>query len=217
MTFNLNPFGPTDRPDNSFLIVIEGVIGVGKTSLAKLLADRLGGVLLLEQYEQNPFLQHFYQDPARWALHTQLSFILSRFRQQKQFFQQEREGQLVVADYSFIKDYLFAHMNLTGAELSLYDSLFDLMYPSIPRPDLVVYLKSDPDKVLQNIETRGRPFEREIDRDYILALSDAYEEHFSAYNEIALLSIDVTTDFVRDGRNFEKILSQIRDLLPQVM
>ena len=129
--------------DDLRYIVIEGVIGAGKTTLAKLLAQRFNGQLILEEFEENPFLDRFYANRKRWAFHTQLSFLASRFRQQKALFDRDLFHNVIISDYMFEKDRLFAHQNLEGDELQLYETLFWQMNLGVPRPDLIVYLQSN--------------------------------------------------------------------------
>ncbi len=194
-------------------IVIEGVIGVGKTSLARILAQRFRGMLVLEEFEQNPFLSRFYEDRKRWAFQTQLSFLASRFRQQQTLMKPDLFHSLVVADYSFDKDRIFAHLNLDGDEIQLYETLFKLMQPSTPTPDLVVYLQSTPERLMKNIRLRARSFEKPMEQEYITALNEAYNYYFFRYNQSPLLIVNAERiDFVNQSQDLEQLVEQIRTL-----
>ena len=191
-------------------IVIEGVIGVGKTTLARMLARRFDAQLVLEQFEENPFLARFYEDRPRWAFQTQLAFLASRFRQQKALLARDLFHQLTLADYSFDKDRIFAHLNLSGDELRLYESLFSLMEPNTPRPDLVVYLQSTPERLMHNIELRGRAYEANMDRAYIEELNEAYNYYFFRYVKSPLLIINAEKiDFVKHPAELDELMRQI--------
>ncbi len=191
-------------------IAIDGVIGVGKTTLANMIVNRFAGKAIYEEVEENPFLAEFYEEPKRFAFQVQLFFLLSRYRQQQEIPQRELFHQLIVADYTFYKDKIFAYLNLEDRELFLYEKIVTLLERDIPRPDLVVYLKSTPDRLMQNIYKRGRTFERNMSFDYIQALNKAYNNFFNHYNETPLLIIDTTTmDFVDNKADFEQILKLI--------
>ncbi len=171
-------------------IAIEGVIGVGKTTLAEALATELGAGLILEQVEENPFLEDFYRDRRRYAFQTQLFFLLSRYRQQQELRQRDLFNQHVVSDYLFQKDRVFASINLDDAELVLYDQILPLLERELPKPNLVVYLRADLPVLLQRIERRGRPFERAIDPDYLRHLDEAYTHYFFHYRSSPLLVVN---------------------------
>lgn len=191
-------------------LLIEGVIGAGKTTLARLLAERVGGQLVLEEFEQNPFLARFYEDTERWAFQTQLAFLASRFRQQKALLRRDLFHQVVISDYAFDKDRIFAHLNLKGDELQLYETLYRLMEPATPRPDLVVYLQSSPERLLQNIAKRGRSYEQNMDPAYIEALNEAYDYYFFRYTKSPLLIVNAAhIDFVENPHELEELLRQI--------
>jgi deoxyguanosine kinase len=200
-------------PDDLRYIVVEGVIGAGKTSMARMLAGRFHGQLVLEMFEENPFLPSFYEDPQRWGFQTQLSFLASRFRQQKSLFDRDLFHQVVISDYAFDKDRIFAHLNLNGDELQLYETLYTIMQPSTPVPDLVVYLRSTPDRLIRNISERGRIYERNMDPEYINSLAEAYDYYFFRYDKSPLLIINATEiDFVNNPADFEELVHQIASI-----
>ncbi len=201
---------PTALPDDLRYIVIEGVIGVGKTTFSREMAARFDAELVLEEFEENPFLENFYADPSRWGFQTQLSFLASRFRQQKALGDRNLFHPVVLADYSFDKDRIFAHINLQGDELQLYETLFSIMEPVTPVPDLLVYLRSTPERLLKNIAQRGRSYETDMDPAYIAALCEAYEFYFTRYKKSALLIVDVEEiDFVQNPEELEVLVQLI--------
>jgi len=188
-------------------IAIDGVIGVGKTTLTNMIVDRFKGRAVYEEVEENPFLVDFYQDPKRFAFQTQMFFLLSRYRQQQEIPQRELFHQLIVADYTFWKDKIFAYLNLEDRELFLYEKVATLLERDIPRPDLVVYLKATPERLMRNIQKRGRFFERSMSYEYILSLNKAYNNFFNHYTETPLLIMNTSTmDFVENKADFEKIV-----------
>lgn len=196
--------------DDLRYVVIEGVIGAGKTSLAKLLAERFNGKLVLEEFEENPFLGKFYENPKRWGFHTQLSFLASRFQQQRTVHDRSLFHQIVISDYLFEKDRIFAHLNLKDEELQLYETLFRQMQISTPRPDLVVYLQSSPDRLMQNIKKRERSIERQMSRKYIEELNEAYNYYFFRFDRSPLLIINSSNiDFVENPDDLEELVRQI--------
>ncbi|WP_456428017.1 deoxynucleoside kinase [Rhodocaloribacter sp.] len=202
----------TPREDLRY-IVIEGVIGAGKTTLARLLAERFDARLVLEEFEENPFLASFYEDRDRWAFQTQLSFLASRFRQQQNLLKRDLFHHLVISDYAFDKDRIFAHLNLEGDERQLYETLYTLMQPSTPVPDLIVYLQSTTERLLQNIRQRGRSYERNMDPDYIDTLNKAYNHYFGHFTASPLLIINATNiDFVKNPEDLEELVRQIMSI-----
>jgi deoxyadenosine/deoxycytidine kinase len=163
------------RFEHLHYIAIEGVIGAGKTSLAHPLQQRLGGRVVLEEFEENPFLEDFYRDPEHYAFQTQIFFLLSRYRQQEQIMQYDLFEKRIIADYMFVKDRIFATLNLNEKEMALYNILARILEKRIVKPDLAIYLKASTKKLMHNIQKRGRPYERQIKEDYIDALNNLYE------------------------------------------
>jgi deoxyguanosine kinase len=193
-------------------MVVEGVIGVGKTSLAKLLAARVDGRLNLEVVEENPFLKKFYADRAAYAFQTQIFFLLSRFRQQQLLFQHDLFSSTLISDYLFAKDRIFANLNLSDDELALYDQLASILEQRILRPDLVIYLQARTDVLMERIRWRGRSYERDMARDYIDALNRAYSYYFHHYDTTPLLVVNTDElDFVNAPRDFELLFEQLGD------
>jgi len=161
-------------------IAIEGVIGVGKTTLARLLQNTFEAEVLLEIFEENPFLSDFYADRARYAFQTQIFFLLSRYHQQNNNVPKIlAEGKSLIADYTFAKDALFASINLKGDELNMYHRVHEALGEKIPRPDLLVYLQASTETLMSRITFRDRPYERQMERAYIDELNHAYEDFFS--------------------------------------
>jgi deoxyguanosine kinase len=194
-------------------IVVEGPIGVGKTSLVSILAERFSGRKVLEVVEDNPFLPSFYQDREKWAFQTQVFFLLSRFRQQQQLFQQDLFNSVTVSDYLFAKDRIFACLNLNGNELTLYDRVFEALGTRVAKPDLVIYLQARLDVLLQRIKKRARDFERKFDADYLESLVKAYNECFFHYSETPLLVINTSDiDFVNNEADLENLIQVIRKM-----
>lgn len=197
-------------PDDLDYVAIEGAIGAGTTTLTQLLSRRLAAESVLERFEENPFLERFYEDRERWAFQTQLAFLASRFRQQKELSERDLFHDLVVSDYTFDKDRIFARQTLGGDELQLYESLFRLMEPTVPTPDLVVYLRSSPERLLENIEKRDRPYERSMDPSYIHDLHEAYDQYFQQYERTPLLVVQVADiDFVENPADFRALTEHI--------
>lgn len=171
-------------------IAIEGVIGVGKTTLARLLSEAMDARLALEVVEENPFLKDFYRDMRRYAFQTQVFFLLSRYQQQMDMMQPDLFTPRLVSDYIFQKDRIFANLNLSDNELKLYDRLFPLLERDVPAPDLVVYLQASHEVVMGRIARRGREFERAMPSEYIAALNEAYNYFFFHYSSAPLLIVN---------------------------
>lgn len=199
-----------------FYVAVEGPIGVGKTTLARLLSEALGTELLLEVFEENPFLPKFYQDRERYAFQTQIFFLLSRYRQQRDVIPRVLQESPLVSDYLFAKDRIFAHLNLKGDELAVYEQLHHALAERIPVPDLVVYLKASTDVLMERIAFRDRPYERNMPRDYIDALRQAYEAFFSTYTEAPVLPIDTNhLDIVSNPEHRAQVIGRVRAALEE--
>ena len=201
---------PLLLPEHLQYVVIEGVIGAGKSSLARLIAERQGSQLVLEEFDANPFLARFYEDRARWAFQTQLSFLASRFRQQQSLHTRDLFHQSTVSDYAFDKDRIFARINLSGDELQLYESLYTLMQPTTPVPDLIIYLQSSTERLMKNIRKRARSYEDNMDESYIEALNQAYNQYFFHYVNTPLLIVNATNiDFVHNVNDLDDLIRQV--------
>ncbi len=191
-------------------VVVEGVIGVGKTSLTRLLSERLQAKLVLEEVEENPFLKDFYRDRERYAFQTQMHFLFSRYQQQRTLQQQELFSERMVSDYLFQKDRIFAGLNLSERELALYEKVVGWLETEVIRPDAVVYLQANTETLMERITRRGRPFERDMDRGYIQELNEAYNHFFFHYNEAPLLVVNTNAiDFVNNTEDFEDLRRRI--------
>jgi deoxyguanosine kinase len=198
-------------------MAIEGVIGVGKTTLARLLQPTFQSNLLLEVFEENPFLSDFYSDRQRYAFQTQIFFLLSRYHQQRRTVAQLlQDKEHLVADYTFEKDALFAEINLQGDELDMYYRVHEALAEKIIVPHLIVYLRADTDILMQRIALRDRPYERDMDRGYIAELNQAYENFFADGRErrSPVLTIDTDDlDFVRQPEDLKLVAERIRQAL----
>jgi deoxyguanosine kinase len=191
-------------------IVVEGPIGVGKTSLSNLLAERLSARRILERFEENPFLSNFYTDRQKYAFQTQIFFLLSRFRQQQEFFQQDLFSAVTISDYLFAKDRIFACLTLDPHELALYDRVFEALGPRVTKPDVVIYLQARLDVLLHRIKKRAREFERKFDAGYLEELVHAYNEFFAHYTDTPLLVVNTSDiDFVNNEADREGLMIAI--------
>lgn len=192
-------------------IAIEGNIGAGKTSLARILANELSGDLILEKFEENPFLSDFYNDPKKYALQAQLFFLLSRYRQQIELKQIDLFSKSIISDYMFIKDRLFAMLNLDDRELDLYDSVAKILESNIINPDLVIFLQSDTNRLMNNIHSRGRDYELKMESDYLNRLGELYNKYFFTYTDSPLIIINSNDiDFVNNKSHLDQILNFIK-------
>ncbi len=195
-----------------YYIAIEGVIGAGKTSLARLLAERMNANLVFEASEENPYLEDFYRDPQRFAFQLQLFFLITRYRQLLGIPQQDLFHSHLIADYLFAKDKIFAYLNLERRDLILYEKVATLMERELPKPDLAIYLQSSTERLIEHIRQRNRKYERNISSDYIRQLNEAYNTYFFHYRETPLLVVNTSEiDFVRNTEDLEDLIRQIEN------
>lgn len=193
-----------------YYIAIEGVIGAGKTSLARLMADKLDARLILEESESNPYLEDFYRDPRRYAFQIQLFFLLSRYRQLLDLPQTDLFHSYLIADYIFLKDKIFAYLNLEKRDLILYEKVSTHLETELPKPDLVIYLQAGTDRLISNIRGRNKPYERHISSEYIKRLNEGYNDFFFRYTETPLLVINTSEiDFVRNEDDLNDLIQQV--------
>jgi deoxyguanosine kinase len=197
--------------DKRNYIVVEGPIGVGKTSLAVRLAESFDGEVLLEHPEENPFLERFYKSGRSAALPAQLFFLFHRARQLEELRQSDLFSPVRVADFHFAKDRLFAELNLDAEELNLYDQISRKLEVEAPVPDLVIYLQASADALMRRIVRRGRPYERAIDRHYLETVAEAYARYFHSYDQGPLLIVNASSiDPVHNDADYEQLWQQIR-------
>ncbi|MGH7837972.1 MAG: deoxynucleoside kinase [Candidatus Binataceae bacterium] len=191
-------------------IAVEGPIGVGKSSLARLLARELSARIVLEEVDDNPFLARFYEDADKYALPVQLYFMLTRYKQQQELAQQELFSQATVSDYLFAKDRIFAALNLAPDELALYDSVYRLLDAQIARPNLVVFMSARVEVLIERLRKRNRDFERDISVEYLERVSAAFRDFFFYYDESPLLVVETSEiDFVEDSDDLRDLLREI--------
>lgn len=194
-------------------IVVEGPIGIGKTSLARRLAETFGSELLLERAEENPFLERFYQDPRRAALPTQLFFLMQRAQQLCELRQGDMFRSALVSDFLLDKDRLFAHLTLDDDELKLYEQIYRHLAPDVPAPDLVIYLQAPVEVLLARIVKRGNAYERLIEAAYLQRLVDAYAQYFYQYDASPLLIVNAAEiDFVANDMDYNALVERVRDI-----
>lgn len=194
-------------------IAIEGPIGVGKSSLAELIAKEFNGRTLIEAVDANPFLSKFYEDIKKYALQTQLFFLLSRYQQQKDMFQQELFQSVVISDYLFAKDRIFAYLNLDENELALYEQVYRLLDTRIPKPDLVIYLQASTNVLLDRIGIRNKDYEKNVKEEYLEKLIDSYNRYFFYYTDTPLLVVNTTDiDFVNNKDDLAKLVKEIKTM-----
>lgn len=192
-------------------IVIEGNIGAGKTTLASMIASQFNARLILEQFDDNPFLPKFYSDPAKYAFPLELSFMASRYKQlQEESGTQDLFTSFTVADYYFMKSLVFASSTLKDDEYNLYRQIFYIIFSSLPKPDIYVYLYVEPERLLDNIRKRGRDYEKQITKEYLGKIQDSYFTFFKQNPDNRYLIIDINgIDFVTDGEKYSKIIETI--------
>ena len=196
---------------SSYHICVEGTIGVGKTSLVNLLAEKLEARTVLEKFEDNPFLGDFYRDKERYAMQTQLFFLLSRYKQQQDLQQIDMFTKSIISDYMFDKDRLFAALNLSDVGLALYNKIAKELQKNIVYPDLIIFLQSETDRLMYNIKIRGREFEKSMDWGYLDELNQIYNEYFFRYNKGPLLIINTNDiDFVNNSEDLDEIINFIK-------
>ncbi len=196
---------------NHYYIAIEGVIGVGKTTLVRLLKPMLEAEVLLEVFEENPFLARFYQDRERYAFQTQTFFLLSRYHQQHEAIPAALEKGNLLSDYTFDKNKIFARLTLSGDELEMYERVQDTLGARIPTPDLVVYLRADVDNLMTRIAVRDRSYERTMDPEYIAALGLAYDAYYASYTASPVLNVETDSlDYVHKTADLEAVAEMIR-------
>ena len=192
-------------------IAVEGTIGVGKTSLAKILSEELQGRLVLEEFEDNPFLRDFYNDRKRWAFQTQINFLISRYYQQLRLQQVDLFADKIISDYMVAKDKLFAQTSLDDNEILLYKKLATIFEKNITYPDLVIFLQSDVDRLMENIRKRARDYETDIEWEYLSQLNEIYNQYFFSYDKSNLLVINTNDiDFVNSKQDLDQILQVIK-------
>jgi len=190
---------------NYKFIVIEGNIGAGKTTLSKALANKLNGRLILEQYADNPFLPKFYKDPDKYSFQLELSFMIDRYHQfNKKLINLDLFQEITIADYHLMKSLIFAQTTLKDDEYNLYRKIFNILYPSLPKPDLYIYLYAKPERLLQNIEKRGRDYEQSITAEYLDNIQKNYFEFFKTQEGIKFVVIDTNDmDFVENEKDMQ--------------
>ncbi|MFW6163765.1 MAG: deoxynucleoside kinase [Planctomycetota bacterium] len=197
-------------PEKLTYIAVEGPIGVGKTTLARALGDALDARVILEEAEANPFLQHYYEDPRRYAFQTQLFFLASRYKQQQELFQRDLFHQITVADYLFEKDSIFASVALSDEELRLYHRIASYLSANVPRPSIVVLLQASYESLMARIRKRGRDFEAPMELDYLRTVAEAYNRHFFDYTDAPLLVVN--TDEVNPAADPAELAELIEQL-----
>jgi len=208
---NLYCFIMTDYLNRYNYIVIEGNIGAGKTTLATMISEEFNARLVLERFAENPFLPRFYEDPARFAFPVELSFLAERYRQLKdEIVEQDLFKSFTVADYYFMKSLIFASSTLERDEFNLYRQIFHIIYSSLPKPDLYVYLHLSPDRLLNNIALRGREYEKTITASYLADIQESYFSFFKQNTENKYLILDINSlDFVKNKNDYRLLADTI--------
>lgn len=191
-------------------IAVEGVIGAGKTSVATMLAKKLNARLILESFEENPFLEKFYINPEAYAFRTQMFFLLERYAQLQELHQKDLFQNCIISDYIFEKDKIFAYLNLSDDELKIYEQVVQGLDKGIVAPDLVIYLQSSVERLMANIRKRDRFIEKEISREYIENLNEAYNYFFSRFKATRVLIVNSDdADFVNSAVDFDNLVNEI--------
>ncbi|MBI4524066.1 MAG: deoxynucleoside kinase [Deltaproteobacteria bacterium] len=194
-------------------IVVEGPIGVGKTSLAKILAGEFQAKLIFERVEDNPFLPKFYEDRDTYAFQNQIFFLLSRYRQQRDLSQQELFSQNIIADYLFAKDRIFASLTLSSEEFGLYEQIYQLLDTRIPKPDLVVYLQARPEVLYKRVKKRDKKYEKGVTLEYLREVAQGYNRFFFHYDETPLLVVNTSEiDFVSSSKDLADLIKEINNM-----
>ena len=190
-------------------IVVEGPIGVGKTTLVTRLGELLSARTILEIFEENPFLSDFYRDRERHAFQTEMFFLLSRYKQQENFAQEDLFSRFSISDYLFVKCRLFASMTLSANESDLFDKVYSILTRDVPKPDLVIYLHAPVNELIGRINTRGRDYEQNFDANYLRNLLELYTDFFASYNDTPLLTVDTTGIDFRDDDSLQELLGEM--------
>jgi deoxyguanosine kinase len=194
-------------------IVIEGPLGVGKTSLAQMLAEKMTGQTLMEDVEENPFLVNFYQDPQKYGFQTQIFFLLRRYKQAQAIGQMDLFNRVVISDYLFDKDRIFAQVNLDDNEFWLYEQLFQILRKRLTPPDLVLFLQANTDVLMERIKKRNRKYERSINYKYLEKINQAFNDFFFHFSECPLLVVNASEiDFVHVPEDFENLVEQVKKM-----
>ena len=194
-------------------IVIEGPLGVGKTSLAQMLAEKMNGQTLMEDVEENPFLVNFYQDPQKYGFQTQIFFLLRRYKQAQAIGQMDLFNRVVISDYLFDKDRIFAQVNLDDNEFWLYEQLFQILRKRLTPPDLVLFLQANTDVLMERIKKRNRKYERSINFKYLEKVNRAFNDFFFHYSDCPLLVVNASEiDFVHVPEDFENLVDQVKKM-----
>ncbi|MGH7826025.1 MAG: deoxynucleoside kinase [Candidatus Binatia bacterium] len=194
-------------------IVVEGPIGVGKTSLARILANEFGARTIFERVEENPFLAKFYEARETYAFQNQTFFLLNRYKQQIELAQQDLFAQTVVADYLFAKDKIFATLTLSAEELNLYQQVYALLDARVPKPDLVVYLQARPEVLYKRVKKRDKKYERSVTFEYLKEVAQAYNQFFFYYDETPLLVVNTSEiDFVSSSKDLADLIKEINNM-----
>jgi deoxyguanosine kinase len=193
-------------------IVIEGVIGVGKTSLCTRLAKDMGGTCVCEKFDENPFIEQFYKTPRAYAFKTQLFYLISRFKQNQELPFPDLFNSPLITDYLFQKDRIFASVNLDDRELELYNLVWSVLEPKVRVPDLVVYLQATTERLLKRIQKRGRDYERNISHEYLDALNTAYDDFFFHYTSAPVFIVNTNEiNFVENLSDFDDLVERISE------